>query len=138
MRFLFLLYVSIFFLMIRRPPRSTRTDTLFPYTTLFRSRTGDPDDRRLVRLSLTEAGHAMLGRAPESIADAMLAGLTAADRAAFAPLLANMLKEFLTARAYRPFGLCAECRHFRRDAAPGTPHFCGLPRRGSERGRVGE
>src|SRR3546814_20205506 len=25
----------IFFLMIRRPPRSTRTDTLFPYTTLF-------------------------------------------------------------------------------------------------------
>src|SRR3546814_18844199 len=32
----FLIY-SCFFLMIRRPPRSTRTDTLFPYTTLFRS-----------------------------------------------------------------------------------------------------
>src|SRR3546814_7602136 len=33
-----LLYpVSFFFLMIRRPPRSTRTDTLFPFTTLFRS-----------------------------------------------------------------------------------------------------
>src|SRR3546814_19726380 len=38
-----ILFVSIsllscvFFLMIRRPPRSTRTDTLFPYTTLFRS-----------------------------------------------------------------------------------------------------
>src|SRR3546814_12976947 len=29
-----------FFLMIRRPPRSTRTDTLFPYTTLFRSHPG--------------------------------------------------------------------------------------------------
>src|SRR3546814_13616589 len=28
---------SFFFLMIRRPPRSTRTDTLVPYTTLFRS-----------------------------------------------------------------------------------------------------
>src|SRR3546814_4440304 len=28
---------SLFFLMLRRPPRSTRTDTLFPYTTLFRS-----------------------------------------------------------------------------------------------------
>src|SRR3546814_8840970 len=27
--------------MIRRPPRSTRTDTLFPYTTLFRSHVGD-------------------------------------------------------------------------------------------------
>src|SRR3546814_3705919 len=29
--------IILFFLMIRRPPRSTRTDTLFPYTTLFRS-----------------------------------------------------------------------------------------------------
>src|SRR3546814_2454479 len=29
-----------FFVMIRRPPRSTRTDTLFPYTTLFRSKHG--------------------------------------------------------------------------------------------------
>src|SRR3546814_3412524 len=29
--------MRIFFLMRRRPPRSTRTDTLFPYTTLFRS-----------------------------------------------------------------------------------------------------
>src|SRR3546814_5964851 len=27
----------VFFFIIRRPPRSTRTDTLFPYTTLFRS-----------------------------------------------------------------------------------------------------
>src|SRR3546814_3536072 len=29
--------MSCYFFMIRRPPRSTRTDTLFPYTTLFRS-----------------------------------------------------------------------------------------------------
>src|SRR3546814_5441138 len=45
--------------MIRRPPRSTRTDTLFPYTTLFRSRRRDartvphasarPDARRGLR-----------------------------------------------------------------------------------------
>src|SRR3546814_13038608 len=35
-----LLHLHFFFLMIRRPPRSTRTDTLFPYTTLFRSGTG--------------------------------------------------------------------------------------------------
>src|SRR3546814_13347228 len=32
-----LLVTVFFFLMIRRPPRSTRTDTLFPYTTLFRA-----------------------------------------------------------------------------------------------------
>src|SRR3546814_3405035 len=30
-------YTVILFLLVRRPPRSTRTDTLFPYTTLFRS-----------------------------------------------------------------------------------------------------
>src|SRR3546814_13829962 len=30
-------FFFILFLMIRRPPRSTRTNTLFPYTTLFRS-----------------------------------------------------------------------------------------------------
>src|SRR3546814_11930870 len=38
-----LLDCCLIFLMIRRPPRSTRTDTLFPYTTLFRS------DRRFVQ-----------------------------------------------------------------------------------------
>src|SRR3546814_18489358 len=32
--------------MIRRPPRSTRTDTLFPYTTLFRSHEPARDDQR--------------------------------------------------------------------------------------------
>src|SRR3546814_12726243 len=37
MYLLYSLLRGIFFLMIRRPPRSTRTDTLFPYTTLFRS-----------------------------------------------------------------------------------------------------
>src|SRR3546814_17013256 len=37
MRILFPLSICLFFLMTRRPPRSTRTDTLFPYTTLFRS-----------------------------------------------------------------------------------------------------
>src|SRR3546814_4150816 len=37
-----------FFLMIRRPPRSTRTDTLFPYTTLFRSIRADADKQRVI------------------------------------------------------------------------------------------
>src|SRR3546814_9965409 len=43
--YLFLLNVMFFFLMIRRPPRSTRTDTLFPYTTLFRSRYGLSEEK---------------------------------------------------------------------------------------------
>src|SRR3546814_14721123 len=42
---LFLSFLVFFFLMIRRPPRSTRTDTLFPYTTLFRSPMSDKDGK---------------------------------------------------------------------------------------------
>src|SRR3546814_10827785 len=45
-------FMFVFFLMIRRPPRSTRTDTLFPYTTLFRSG-GDDDVDRGPKLSAT-------------------------------------------------------------------------------------
>src|SRR3546814_823786 len=41
-----LLDYVFFFLMIRRPPRSTRTDTLFPYTTLFRSHMKKPPTNR--------------------------------------------------------------------------------------------
>src|SRR3546814_1088562 len=47
--------------MIRRPPRSTRTDTLFPYTTLFRS----PPDRNVRRRSAL--GHLALRRLTPSI-----------------------------------------------------------------------
>src|SRR3546814_10863752 len=54
--------------MIRRPPRSTRTDTLFPYTTLFRSRR--PSVRGPVRdqhddpvaAGCADIGHHQLGR----------------------------------------------------------------------------
>src|SRR3546814_14542728 len=46
--------------MIRRPPRSTRTDTLFPYTTLFRSGTGQGWPRLTARYALTLAAEADL------------------------------------------------------------------------------
>src|SRR3546814_15992852 len=48
-------YLCTFFLMIRRPPRSTRTDTLFPYTTLFRS-ADHPQDRPGADQEKAEAG----------------------------------------------------------------------------------
>src|SRR3546814_5126620 len=41
--------------MIRRPPRSTRTDTLFPFTTLFRSMFPAPPSYRLKRLAMPRA-----------------------------------------------------------------------------------
>src|SRR3546814_5999501 len=50
--------------MIRRPPRSTRTDTLFPYTTLFRATRTAPaeDDLALLRHPVAAVDIAMFGR----------------------------------------------------------------------------
>src|SRR3546814_7166323 len=63
---LYCVYCCFVFLMIRRPPRSTRTDTLFPYTTLFRSRRRGAvrraGDRRLVGGCDRRAGRAHLWR----------------------------------------------------------------------------
>src|SRR3546814_15668534 len=59
--------VFLFFLMLRRPPRSTRTDTLFPYTTLFRSADIMVEERLARNLAaLGEAQHlaAQRGQAP--------------------------------------------------------------------------
>src|SRR3546814_16457086 len=48
-----LLVLVLFFVMRRRPPRSTLTDTLFPYTTLFRSnRSGRASDKASVLAEL--------------------------------------------------------------------------------------
>src|SRR3546814_16192926 len=44
-RNILLIFIVVFCLMIRRPPRSTRTDTLFPYTTLVRSPPGERPGR---------------------------------------------------------------------------------------------
>src|SRR3546814_20907021 len=54
----------IFFLMIRRPPRSTRTDTLFPYTTLFRSDQHIVEAHR-VPVDFAQRGDARFDLAPQ-------------------------------------------------------------------------
>src|SRR3546814_13648494 len=43
-----MLFIFLFLLVIRRPPGSTRTEKLFPYTTLFRSRSLGPVRRRFL------------------------------------------------------------------------------------------
>src|SRR3546814_14197030 len=72
---MYVVLVVVFVLMTRRPPRSTRTDTLFPYTTLFRSRStkrrprsrespGQAADRRGCRCrGLSSAGSRISGNA---------------------------------------------------------------------------
>src|SRR3546814_16319526 len=49
--------------MIRRPPRSTRTDTLFPYTTLFRARTA----RLFASTETRSAGPVAAPAAPDAV-----------------------------------------------------------------------
>src|SRR3546814_18116185 len=68
--------------MIRRPPRSTRTDTLFPYTTLFRSLC------HLARIRAPQvAGTDIVARAGERHADGgMLAGIAFGVAQAFDPV----------------------------------------------------
>src|SRR3546814_9603911 len=56
-----MVFMFFFFLMIRRPPRSTRTDTLFPYTTLFRS--GD-EARCPLHCMVEQAGRGIITAGP--------------------------------------------------------------------------
>src|SRR3546814_2914710 len=87
-----------FFLMLRRPPRSTRTDTLFPYTTLFRS--------------LLRAGAGVHGRVPDA---------RAADRAVPEPDRAGLWAEQLDPRQLpRAGGVCAQRRAHRAAAVGDT------------------
>src|SRR3546814_12272582 len=69
----------VFFLMIRRPPRSTRTDTLFPYTTLFRSTsasrlpaTAAPSRDRPLSLLAVQAAQAQRVQLDESLGVALV------------------------------------------------------------------
>src|SRR3546814_8915287 len=57
--------------MRRRPPRCTRTETLFPYTTLFRSRAGRAERRGRVLLQTAEPDHPVM--------QALAAGATQAE-----------------------------------------------------------
>src|SRR3546814_1946965 len=70
--------------MRRRPPRSTRTDTLFPYTTLFRSIV-DVDAHHVVRALVARLGLKLGERRPAGVAEHILIGTrAAADDVAYA------------------------------------------------------
>src|SRR3546814_14001700 len=69
--------------MIRRPPRSTRTDTLFPYTTLFRSMTSEKASRYswyvVFALALCQALAAMDAKLPFILVEALKRDLDLSD-----------------------------------------------------------
>src|SRR3546814_11433577 len=55
--------------MIRRPPRSTRTDTLFPYTTLFRSEGAAPGLEEVERCAAFGGGEHRAGHRRQAVGD---------------------------------------------------------------------
>src|SRR3546814_21113088 len=72
--------------MIRRPPRSTRTDTLFPYTTLFRS-TRRTEERWCINFDgISSAAEAALFEAPYELFDQQWAAENARRAAENPPL----------------------------------------------------
>src|SRR3546814_10341949 len=87
--------------MIRRPPRSTRTDTLFPYTTLFRSQlladaagADEADDRRGPDVDL-EAQQRVAGEVRQDLRDDAVADLVEPGAAGGADALQRLVIDVL-------------------------------------------
>src|SRR3546814_18333890 len=89
--------------MLRRPPRSTRTDTLFPYTTLFRSETLSTLD------GLVRAGKLRYLGASNFSGWQLMKSLAVADRRGYPRYVANQANYSLAGRDYEwelmPLGL---------------------------------
>src|SRR3546814_2211412 len=108
------MYTFFFFLMIRRPPRSTRTDTLFPYTTLFRSQLRPGDHARPGKADPAA------GAGPPVEGPSALARPPAPGRAA-SRLWPARSADRVQARGFRPLRDDAG-RGARGDGEPAQPH----------------
>src|SRR3546814_14532247 len=96
------LFAFVFFLMIRRPPRSTRTDTLFPYTTLFRSDAGcDRQPDRTGRGPLASDRAGQLSAGGEGRSEEHTSELQSLMRNSYAVFCLKKKKKYIT--LYIPF-----------------------------------
>lgn len=86
----------------------------------------DPDDARVGRLNLTQAGQGLLTEAQASMPQRMLSHLSSGDQALFMGFVQTMLRTELSKSGGRPFGLCRDCRHFRSGSE--GQHYCALLR----------
>src|SRR3546814_16714729 len=92
--------------MIRRPPRSTRTDTLFPYTTLFRSLVSSSSQAFAKRTEVTMKFHDFQQAHSESVV-----ALRALSQSVAAKGMDKVLLELVKIRASQVNG-CAYCAKF--------------------------
>lgn len=86
----------------------------------------DARDRRRVVLDLTGDGEGILADDPLARTRSAISRLGEPSRARLAAALEALIRARLALDGGRPFGLCRECRHFRRDDPDGTPHRCAL------------
>jgi DNA-binding MarR family transcriptional regulator len=82
------------------------------------------DDRRVVRLELTDTAQALLAADDGAVATTMLDALPKDDLAELERLLTAMLRAHVAERGNRTMGLCAECRYFERGDK--AHHHCAL------------
>ncbi len=86
-------------------------------------RATDQNDRRVVRLRLTEAGQILLGDEVDTHWQAAVDHLPGSERQAIEVALSHLLSNWQQARQGRTFGVCRSCRNF----CPGeNQHRCGL------------
>ncbi|MEH6631203.1 MAG: MarR family winged helix-turn-helix transcriptional regulator [Halopseudomonas aestusnigri] len=89
-------------------------------------KTQDPNDKRSVGLDLTTVGKNLAREdALRPFAD-VLEVLSKEDQKDIEEALQKLLIAKLRSEGNRPFGICKSCRHFRKDAPSGDPHFCDL------------
>lgn len=89
----------------------------------------DARDRRARAIEITAAGRARLAEDPLAAFIGTAGAMGSSRQATLARDLAAMLERLQVESGRRPFGLCRDCRHFRRNAgkaAGGAPHRCAL------------
>lgn len=92
------------------------------------SRKPNQDDRRGVILSLTAKSEKLLRHNPLLELARTIEEALGDEATRLAEDLSTVLKVAVSRNGRRPFGLCASCRHFRRNAheSPTMPHHCAL------------
>tara|TARA_R110000772_G_scaffold87094_12_gene181851 strand:+ start:199 stop:813 length:615 start_codon:yes stop_codon:yes gene_type:complete len=89
-------------------------------------KSGVSGDKRAVQIELTRAGKKALADDPLAHLAPVIASMSNAESARLAEGLQSLLSKLIAERGGRAFGVCKSCRYFRRNAAGGRPHLCGL------------
>ncbi len=90
------------------------------------TREPDRNSGRVVRLSITRSGRSVLASDPLLLLAKAANTLPPDTAQRTADGLMATLSALQTANHQQPFGVCCTCRHFRKDAPAGAPHFCAL------------